>query len=66
MSTVVLVGARIELPAEVEPHVVRLELNFPSHDEYRRTVSAVTDSLLLSGRAQVELGASELDGFAGL
>ncbi len=64
MSTVVLVGARIELPAEVEPHVVRLELNFPSHDEYRRTLSAVTDSLSLTGRAHVEVGASELDGFA--
>ena len=28
----------VELPAEIEPHVVRYELRFPSRDEYRRAI----------------------------
>ena len=57
MSTVVLVGARIELPAEVEPHVVRLgaEASRPATSTGARS-SAVTESLSLSGRARGRAG----------
>ena len=63
-STVVLVGARVELAPEVAPHVVRYELPLPGRDEYRRTVAAVVESLRMAGRARVEIGHGDVDGFA--
>ena len=63
LSTVVLLEAASKLPQELEPHVVRFELSFPSRDEYRTAIAAVVDSLARSRRAQVEIQPSDYDDF---
>ena len=63
LSTVVLVEAGSNLPPELEPHVVRFELSFPSRDEYRAAIVAVVDSLGQNRRAQVEIQPSDYDDF---
>jgi hypothetical protein len=64
MSTLVLTGASVELPLELDAHVVRYELELPSQDEYRRTIAAVVASLHGSGRVQVDIAAGDYDDFA--
>ena len=63
LSTVVLVEASAKLPPEVEPQVVRYELSFPDRREYRQAIAAVTESLTLNRRAQVEIGPEDYDDF---
>jgi hypothetical protein len=63
LSTLVLVEAQVELPPEVEPCVIRYELRFPSREEYRRVLDAVTESLRLNARARVEIGPDDYDEF---
>ncbi len=55
ISTVVLVGSRPELPAELEDRVVHVPLGLPTEAEYRTTLTAVADSLAAGGRATVTL-----------
>lgn len=55
ISTVVLLGSRPDLPAELEDLVVHVPLGLPSEAEYRTTLTAVADSLAAGGRAQVSL-----------
>ncbi|HWH09985.1 MAG TPA: AAA family ATPase [Solirubrobacteraceae bacterium] len=61
LSTLVLVGAPVTLPVEVEPHVTRLELPLPSQGDYRRTVSGVIESLQATGRARATLSVADQD-----
>jgi hypothetical protein len=63
LSTLVLVEARAELPTEVEACVIRYDLPVPSREEYRRVLDAVTESLRLNARAQVEIGPDDYDEF---
>jgi hypothetical protein len=63
-STLVLLGASVDVPAEVAPHVVRYELRLPGRDEYRRVIGDVVESLQATARAQVTLQAADLDAFA--
>jgi hypothetical protein len=63
LSTVVLVESSATLPAEIEPHVVRYEMRYPSRDEYRQVIAAVAESLTLNRRAKVEIGPSDYDDF---
>jgi hypothetical protein len=64
LSTVVLTGTTLELPAEIEAVAVRWELAMPTLDEYRRTISAVVESLEAQRSATVELGPTDLDNLA--
>ncbi len=64
LSTFVLLGASIELPAEVESQVVRYELRLPDHDEYRQAIAAVVESLQANHRAEVALPPTDYDAFA--
>ena len=63
-STLILVGATVELAPDVSPHVVPFDLRPPSHDEYRAMVQAVAQSFAANGRAQVSLGESDVDDLA--
>jgi hypothetical protein len=65
MATVVLVGATVELPAEVESRVVRYELALPTREEYRAVIAGVVESLQVNRRAEVTLAANDYDTFAG-
>jgi hypothetical protein len=64
LSTLLLVGARVTLPEELEPHVTRLELPLPSHEDYRRAVAGVIDSLRATGRARADLSPADQDALA--
>jgi hypothetical protein len=64
MSTLMLVGTGHELPPEIRPHVVTYELRPPTIDDYKVVVSAVVESLMASGRAQVSLQPADHDAFA--
>jgi ATPase family associated with various cellular activities (AAA) len=64
-STVVLVGAAVELPAEIEPQVVRYELRLPDRGEYRVAIGTVVESLRLGGSAEVSITAADYEAFAG-
>ncbi|MBJ7329292.1 MAG: AAA family ATPase [Solirubrobacteraceae bacterium] len=55
VSTVVVLGSRPELPAELHDLVVTLPLGLPTEVEYRTTLTAVADSLAAGGRATVTL-----------
>ena len=63
LSTVVLVESSAGLPPEIEPHVVRYEMRYPSRDEYRHVIAAVAESLTLNRRARVEIGPADYDEF---
>ena len=65
LSTIVLVDTAAQLPAELDPHVVRYDLRFPSRDEYRMVLSAVVESLKLNRRAAVELAPDDYEEFCG-
>jgi hypothetical protein len=65
LTTFVLLGARVELPAEVEPCVVHFELPEPTRDDYRRMVIAVAESLRTNARAHVDLTPQDCDALAG-
>ena len=64
LSTVVLLGAAVSVPAELDGQVVRYELRLPGRDEYRRAVAAVVESLQANRRAEVVLGPEDIDAFA--
>jgi MoxR-like ATPase len=64
LSTVVITGASVELPAEVEPHAVRYELSLPAADEYRHVIAAVIESLQAERRADVQVGEADIEQFA--
>jgi hypothetical protein len=64
LSTVVLAGAEVTLPPDVEAHVVRYQLALPSRDEYRRTVATVVESLGANRRATVDLRPEDVDALA--
>ncbi|HEX2127129.1 MAG TPA: AAA family ATPase [Thermoleophilaceae bacterium] len=65
LSTVVLVESADKLPPELDAHVVRYDLRFPSRAEYRLALHAVLESLELNGRAAVEITAADYDEFCG-
>jgi ATPase family associated with various cellular activities (AAA) len=65
LATVVLVGAEIALPAEVESQVVRYELKLPDHEEYRGAISAVVEWLQSNRRAEVSLSSVDYEALAG-
>jgi ATPase family associated with various cellular activities (AAA) len=65
LSTVVLVGTAMDLPAEVETQVVRYQLRLPGSDEYHAAIAAVVEWLQLNGRAEVSLASCDYDAFAG-
>jgi hypothetical protein len=64
LSTLVLLGVSVELPAAIEPDVVRYELRLPGRDQYRRVIAEVITSLQATARADVRLEAGEYDSFA--
>ena len=59
IATVLLVGANVKLPDELEPLVTQYRLKQPSAEEYRATITAVADSLAASGRASVQLSPAD-------
>jgi ATPase family associated with various cellular activities (AAA) len=65
LATVVLLGAAIEIPAEIETQVVRYQLHLPDRGEYRAVIAAVAESLQVSRRAEVALTAADYDTLAG-
>jgi hypothetical protein len=64
LSTFVLLGASVELPAELASQVVRYDLRLPHRDEYRRAIVDVVESLRANDRARVDLSATDYDAFA--
>jgi ATP-dependent 26S proteasome regulatory subunit len=64
LSTVFLIGASVQLPAEVDPQVVRYDLCLPSRAEYAATIATVVESLQTSRRANVSLAPADYDAFA--
>jgi hypothetical protein len=64
LSTVVLTGASLQLPPEIEAVCVRWDLAMPTRDEYRRTISTVVESLQAQRSATVDLGTADLDELA--
>ena len=62
-STIVLVSATVELPAEVETLVVRYELRLPGREEYRVAIETVIESLRLNGSAEVSITTADYDAF---
>ena len=63
-STVILTGAAVVLPPEIEAVALRYRLAAPSAADYRATVLAVMRSLEESGRALIEIGPGDVDEFA--
>jgi hypothetical protein len=64
LSTIVLLGASVEVPPGIAADVVRYELRLPGTDSYRRVIDEVVTSLQASGRADVRIAADDFDGFA--
>ena len=64
LSTLLLIGARVVLSDELEPHVTRLELPLPSREDYRRAVAGVVESLRATGRARATLSPADQDALA--
>ncbi len=64
LSTIFLIGASVQLPAEVDPQVVRYDLCLPSRAEYAATIAVVVESLQTSRRADVSLAPADYDTFA--
>src|SRR4030081_601642 len=64
LSTIVLVGASLELPAEIDQQVVRYAMRLPERDEYRAAIAAVVESLNANRRAEVTLEPGDYDDFA--
>ena len=58
LSTMVLTGAGIELPPELEAICVRFRLALPAAEDYRQTVLATLRGLEESGQARVEIGSA--------
>jgi hypothetical protein len=65
LSTIVLLGASVTLPEEIEPRVVRLRLRLPDVAEYRQVIAEVVQSLRATARAAVEIDPGDYDAFAG-
>jgi hypothetical protein len=65
LSTVIMVGASVPLPEELDALAVRYDLALPSAAEYRAAIAAVAESLAANGQAAVELDAGDTDALAG-
>lgn len=55
-STMVLTGAIVHLPPEIEPDVVRYDLQLPDRDELQKVVYAVLQSLQADRKIEVRFG----------
>ncbi len=55
LSTIVLIDAEVSLPGEIKPMVATLDIKLPDTAEYERAIHSVIESLMLSGRARVEV-----------
>jgi hypothetical protein len=64
LSTVVLLGAAVSVPPDLDGQVVRYELRLPDREEYRSAVAAVVESLQANRRAEVVLAPEDVDAFA--
>jgi len=65
LSTLLLTGARVELPPELEAAMVRFDLPVPAPEEYRRAIVVLAEQLATNGREQVSLAPAAFDGLAG-
>ena len=63
LSTIVITGAAVDLPAELEAIAVRYRLALPGPDDYRRTVLATMQWLEQGGQARVEVSSADVDAF---
>jgi SpoVK/Ycf46/Vps4 family AAA+-type ATPase len=61
LSTLVLTGAEVRLPADIESLALRYDLQLPTREEYRQTIAQVVFSLQGSGRTKLELATADLD-----
>ena len=64
LSTLVLTGAQVSLPVEIEQSAVRYELQLPEAAEYRQVIGAVIESLSATGRAKIDVRGPDLDELA--
>jgi hypothetical protein len=64
LSTLVLTGARVELPPELDAATVRFELPPPAPAEYRRALVTLAEQLGANGRVRVNLGDADFDELA--
>jgi hypothetical protein len=60
-STVIVLGTRPEVPAELMDRLVALPLGLPSDEEYHAAVVAIAQSLTLNRTANVALAPADLD-----
>ena len=61
MSTGLIVGASLDIPPELAPHVVHFHLRAPSRDEYRATLQTVMRSLAAHQRARIEIAGADVE-----
>ena len=64
LSTLVLLETAAKLPPQLDQHVVRYDLRFPTRDEYRDAIDAVVKSLRVNG-AVVEIAPDDYEEFCG-
>ncbi len=64
LSTLVLLGVRVELAPAIEARAIRYDLALPTRAEYRRTVAAVVESLGATSRSVVTLGPDDVEALA--
>lgn len=64
-STMVLTGATVELPPDIEPLAVRYQLQLPDREEMEKTFNAVIQSLGKSVMRDVQLTPEEREAFMG-
>jgi len=60
-STIVMTGASVDLPKEIEHAVVRYELQLPGPEELRKVLETVLGSLSGAGKVQIVLRPADLD-----
>ncbi|MEK6229970.1 MAG: AAA family ATPase [Actinomycetota bacterium] len=63
LSTLVIAGASVDLPAELDAVAVRYRLALPGPEDYRRTVLATLQWLEQSGQARVEIHSGDVEDF---
>ena len=61
MSTALIVGAALEIPPPLAPHVVHFDLRPPTRDEYRATLQTVMESLAAHQRARIEITEADVE-----
>ena len=62
-STLVLSGADIQLPTEIDQEAIRYKLQLPDRDELRRTMSTVVESLKTERKIEVRFTIEEREEF---